>query len=382
MSGKGTTNTERIKHLEDEFAEIKTAIRNVTNDMASVNSRMDLLDVSIGKLQEEGSANHVELIDKLNSLATEKVGNQSADAAGLMEVKQKKTSDSTKEKGIHMACSDAMGKEKSSENHAEDSSVATAVAAKLSVSDRMKIWQRKMDHNKVLSVGDFNFPAAKQDFLRLHKKFGLSDDIERELSMLAFDKAALKIANGVSRENPAVSAVELWELFEACLFNETQRKSQHSSFLSLKWNERNETVDKFGERVHVLGTSLGYGMDLIQATFIKGLPQRLQTYAFTTQGGFDELVSAMMHVAETQKQAEKFREINEEGRKVVAKVVDSSKPNRADKADRYANMKCFTCGEFGHVSWQKEKCPGFPKKDGNGDNASGKAGGEKPGSQN
>ena len=82
---------------------------------------------------------------------------------------------------------------------------------KLSISDRIKIWQRKMSLNKVGGAGDFNFPAAKQDFLLPHSKFPMLDDLEREMAMLAFEKAALKIANNVCRENPESNSIALWD---------------------------------------------------------------------------------------------------------------------------------------------------------------------------
>lgn len=57
--------------------------------------------------------------------------------------------------------------------------------------------------------------------------------------------------------------------------NETQQRSQHAKFLGLRWNERMEHIFQFGELVYVLGTSLVYGSDVIQVTFVKGLPPRL-----------------------------------------------------------------------------------------------------------
>lgn len=51
----------------------------------------------------------------------------------------------------------------------------------------------------------------------------------------------------------------------------------------------------------ILSTSLGYGKGMIPASFIRGLPKRLQPYAYTAQGGLDELVSAILHAEESKK---------------------------------------------------------------------------------
>ena len=79
------------------------------------------------------------------------------------------------------------------------------------VSEKLKIWQRTMSLNGVRTKGDPNFSAAWHDFIRMHGKFPLSDDVERELLVLAFQGGALKLASTVNRENPAISAVELWD---------------------------------------------------------------------------------------------------------------------------------------------------------------------------
>lgn len=39
-------------------------------------------------------------------------------------------------------------------------------SASLPVLGRLRTWQREMDHNKFWNVKDYNFSAAKQDFLR------------------------------------------------------------------------------------------------------------------------------------------------------------------------------------------------------------------------
>ena len=243
------------------------------------------------------------------------------------------------------------------------------VPVNLSIADRMKIWQRKLSQRKIISVGDPAFPTAKEDFFRLHAKFPLPDELEAELSLLSFGDAATDIVNAVCRKNPNKSAAELWESFEQKLFNETQRRSQNTSFLNFKLDERTETVAKLGEIVQLLGSSLAISKDMIQATFIQGLPKGLQVFAYTNRGSFDELVSAIDHISTTQRRPENVRETREEagaGPSATPGSSDqswraSSSPVPARHADkeknnRFPDMICHRCREKGHVSWQRHLC--------------------------
>lgn len=54
--------------------------------------------------------------------------------------------------------------------------VETSDAQKLSTSGRMKVSQSKTAQKKVFGIGNVSFPAAKQTFKRLHRKFGLPYD--------------------------------------------------------------------------------------------------------------------------------------------------------------------------------------------------------------
>lgn len=74
-----------------------------------------------------------------------------------------------------------------------------SAAQELSISDKLKIWQSKMAQNKVFGTGTVNFPVAKQNCKRLHRKFGLPDDLEQVMSMVAFEGSALEIAKLLSR---------------------------------------------------------------------------------------------------------------------------------------------------------------------------------------
>ena len=73
---------------------------------------------------------------------------------------------------------------------------------------------------------------------------------------MAFQGPALVIANRVQREHPDVTVTNFIELLESKLFNNTQKKSRNSSFLSSQWDERTESIQQFGERVEAMGMSL------------------------------------------------------------------------------------------------------------------------------
>lgn len=126
-----------------------------------------------------------------------------------------------------------------------------------------------------------------------------------------------------------------------------------------------EHNSQFGERVNVLGTSLGYGSDIIQATFIKGLPPRLQHFAYTTQGGLDELVSATSQVVDVQRKSENVRPVTEtvtqnEMGKQSLRSKDAVKHEA--KANRFASIICYRCKKPGHMAWQRDKCEAYQVK--------------------
>lgn len=62
-----------------------------------------------------------------------------------------------------------------------------------------------------------------------------------------------------------------------------------------------EQISQLGELMKVWGTSLEYRSNIIQTTFIKGLPSRLHLSAYTTQEGLDELVSTIFQMVYIQK---------------------------------------------------------------------------------
>lgn len=232
-----------------------------------------------------------------------------------------------------------------------------------------------MGQTEVCRVGDPNFVAVKQDYTQLHIRFPLPDEVEADFLMLAFDKTAAKIVAAICREHPTVTTDELWNLFGNRLSNATQRRSQNTSFPTLNWEEKNESVEKFWERVQALGVSLDVSQDLVQAKLLQGLQSRLQLFARNNRGRYDELVSSIQHISTTLKKFEFVRETQEtiyELKLYKATKPDSSgvlvqrnsmKPTRrssanpvdrrTDKLDdiqnRYAIMKCYECKEYGYL---------------------------------
>ena len=81
----------------------------------------------------------------------------------------------------------------------------------LSIANRMNIGHRKLSQRKIIAIRDPVFPAATEDFFRLHAKFPLPDELEAELSLISFGDASKDIMNAVCRENPNKYAAELWE---------------------------------------------------------------------------------------------------------------------------------------------------------------------------
>jgi len=238
----------------------------------------------------------------------------------------------------------------------------------ISLPSKIKIWQNTMGLNKVSRKGDVSFPAAKQDYQRLHEQFKLPDHIEKELIMQSFEKAALKVANQVMREFPDFNVSALWEQLEARLYNDSQRRAQTSSFLQLQWNEKRDTLGYFAETVHSQGLSMGVDKDLIRATFIKGLPLRLQTFAYGINGTYDDVVSAIANIAGTLGRNNR----NQEQVRVVQETVlrekdtDGTETRSSGRShgitDWKRNRRCYACGELGHIA-KDPQCKGKRKND-------------------
>jgi len=328
------TNTERISGVEHRLNVLDNTVEALVNGMEGLEGRVLKIENCIADIEKGMTANHNELMSILRRQGAAENA-QSGIRTTVVKEEQEFPSQVLPE---------------------TPSKASKDEAVRLSISDKMKIWERKMTQNKVSAAGDYNFPSARQDFHRLHEKFPLTDDIEREMSLLSFDKAALKIANDTSREFPSITCSELWNILEDKLFNETQKKSKNTAFLNMKWDEKRESTSQFGERVNVLGTSLGLDKDMIQATFIKGLPNRLQSYAYTIQGGFDELVAAMTHISANQTRSEAVREVVETS---MGSAVKSDISHQQSKKSTY---RCFRCNDIGHMSWEKDKCKAYTSR--------------------
>ena len=112
-------------------------------------------------------------------------------------------------------------------------------------------------------------------------------------------------------------------------------------------------MSKFAERVNTLGTSLSVHKSLTQATFIHGLPRRMQPFAYITVGGFDELIATMTHIADSQRAGEYVRQVSEESHSANREGTGQV-GSPAQMPNHFKSMKCYVCKQMGHVSWQKE----------------------------
>lgn len=111
-----------------------------------------------------------------------------------------------------------------------------------------------MEHNRVSRIGDFNFQAAKAEFMCLHDDFPLRKMLEKQNSVLAFQKTALDVANIVCRTNPHASAIELGHILELKMFNDVKQRAQNANFLSSRFDKKKASTPKYGESVSVLGS--------------------------------------------------------------------------------------------------------------------------------
>ena len=222
----------------------------------------------------------------------------------------------------------------------------SAALNSFSVSDKMKIWKRGISFNAVESQGDPKFVAVKEDFKRLHQRFGLPDELEKEMIKLAFKKGALSIANEVCRDKDSLSALLLWDVLEDRLYNGDRRRAQNASFLKQSFNETTESVQAYAEKIHLLGSSFQIDSDLITARFIEGLPRYLQEHAYGVNGTFDEIVSAVRNIAVSKGVRERVKVVEESG---VAPDGLKSK------------CLCYRSGKPGHFARDTSKCEQHPK---------------------
>jgi len=87
------------------------------------------------------------------------------------------------------------------------------------------------------------------------------------------------------------------EKFVYIRYNESQKRTQNAAFLQMSRNERKDTVAQCAERVNSASMGLMISPELIRATFIKGLPTRLQAYNYGINGTYDDLVGAVGNIS-------------------------------------------------------------------------------------
>ena len=80
----------------------------------------------------------------------------------------------------------------------------------------------------------------------------------------------------------------------------------------------------------------------------------MQKFVFKVQGGYDEIVSSMSHIAETERRGEEVRDIEEISEKKDERS-SYQKDRERRRAENLANMECWKCDEKGHLSYMKDK---------------------------
>ena len=169
---------------------------------------------------------------------------------------------------------------------------------------------------------------------------------------LAFDSDARHVYEEIAGVHPDADCDELWELLEKRLCNEVHQSALRDRFLSMTWNEKRETFERFAWRLRSASLLLPETIDdgLLLNRLTNGLPNRLQDQAKLVAGTFDEVVSRVSGLSSAQSnRVEKIREVRESGMepKKQGSIYSSS--------DRFAHVRCHYCQKLGHISRDCEK---------------------------
>jgi len=342
-----TTNTEKIAALQGSMEDVERSQEEIEANLRDVRDQQEGLSNVLAELKGQHEDHMAAMDQRFTALET-----SIRDLTGQL-------SDAN-------ATASAVAKESREGRYRS--------AGTYTISEKIKVWQRTMVLNKVSYKGHYNFPAARQDYIRLHKRFSLPQEMELEMIMLAFEKSALTVANEVVRNNTELSIQAIWDELENCLYNESQKRTQNAAFLQMAWNERKDTVCQFAEKVNSSGLALKINPDLIRATFIRGLPVRLQTYAYGIHGTYDDLVGSIANIANTMNRSQKTSELVREVKEPIAEPQGASddkaketsvgayKP-RLPYEDWKKTAICRVCGEMGHLAREKSLCSGRRKED-------------------
>ena len=121
-------------------------------------------------------------------------------------------------------------------------------------------------------------------------------------------------------------------------------------------------MEQFAERLQLLGSSVEVSSDMIQATFIRGLPSTLQPFAHSIKGLFYDIVSAVSNVCTSlalgvARRSEQVRELIEGEQNQTG---EASEMERRDSTVKRTKL-CYGFGQPGHFAVDL-RCPMHPSK--------------------
>ena len=255
-----------------------------------------------------------------------------------------KASNNNKIKGIvKITPNDYQKDERPNEIHSNE---IVSKASQLSVNERIKIWQKNLESNKIGRHGDAVFTAARSTFIRLRNRFPLPEEIQLEMMLLCFSRRLMATVNRIFSDNVCLSCDEMWDKLADVFYNESQIQAHNSQFMRTIWNEATESIQEYADGLRSLGGNLNVGQQMMKAAFVQGLPRRLQAYVYGDRGSFDAVVAytSTLVASGLVKKTEGVRE-----------VTETAVPP-ASNTKHHSNKVCFGCGGVGHFA-RDPVCP-------------------------
>lgn len=169
-----------------------------------------------------------------------------------------------------------------------------------SIGEKLQIWQILMEGKKINDIDDPLFSTVRDLFKRLQQNYPLPIDLEKEMIFFAFGSNVLAMVNRVYNENINFSCEEIWNKLAIRLHSERHIQNKKQEFMSTTWKQGSESIQNYAERVLTLGEVIEAEEFMVRVVFTNGLPKRLKTFAYGTNGTFCELVSRIAAIAEAE----------------------------------------------------------------------------------
>lgn len=167
-----------------------------------------------------------------------------------------------------------------------------------STGEKLQIWQILMEGKKINGIDDPLFSTVRNLFKRLQQNYPLPTDLEKEMIFFAFGPNVLAVVNRVYSENLNCSCEEIWNKLATRLHSERHVQNKKQEFMSTAWKQGSESIQNYAERVMTLGEVIEAEEFMVRVAFTNGLPKRLKTFAYGSNGTFCELVSRIAAIAE------------------------------------------------------------------------------------